>query len=141
MNEIIELLEEKNRCLERFYLLNESELIRFTEGDFNQLESFYASREGILDMVHRVDSMIEESNQIPLDVSQISSSYKKEVLNLLNQKNELVTRILSQDLQVLSCIEDAKSGIIKELQKVKTTRRALGSYKSGEVRHRLNEKA
>ena len=65
---------------------------------------------------------------------------KKKMVQALDTKNELVTRILSQDLQILSFIEDAKSEIIKELTVLQTSKKALRSYKSGRDKRRVNEK-
>jgi hypothetical protein len=53
----------------------------------------------------------------------------------------LVTRILAQDLQVLSLIEQAKSNIIKELRSVQAGKKAVGAYKSPTQSNKLDEKA
>jgi hypothetical protein len=63
------------------------------------------------------------------------------VLTAMNVKNDLVTRILAQDLQILSVIEQAKSEIIKELRQVQSAKKAVGAYKSGDARNKLDEKA
>jgi hypothetical protein len=50
---IIELLKEKNSCLEKFYRLNEAELENFAANDFNNVERFYANREGLLMIIKK----------------------------------------------------------------------------------------
>lgn len=140
MERIVELLTEKNNCLEKFYRLNETELMNFSEGNFENLETFYNSRETILEMVQAVDRMIDSVNQIEDVHGNIDDDSKKKIINALSYKSELVTRILSQDLQILSFIETAKSDIIKELAQVRAARKALAGYQSsGSVAKRLEE--
>jgi len=141
MKSIIDLLTEKNNCLEKFYRLNEAEIEKFAMGEFEKVELFYASREGLLDIIKKIDDMIETANDIPLDAVDIEPQMKKAVLSALHYKNDLVNRILEQDLRILSAIEDAKSNIIKELSQVRTVKKAIGSYKSGNKNTRLDEKA
>ena len=128
---IVALLKEKNNHLEKFYRLNESAQMLFEKDNFDDLENFYNSREGILTMILKIDDMIERSNQSIDESYELSSQGKQEVIDELNYKNELVNRILAQDLQILSIIEQAKSDIIKELSQLRASRKAVGSYKSG----------
>ena len=134
MDRVIELLNDKIRYLEKFYRLNEDELINFSEGDFNNLEVFYNSRETILQMIQRIEKMINENNLLDYNPLLIESEEKAAIIRALDYKNDLVSQILSQDLQILSCIENAKSGIIKELSQVRTSRKAMRGYNSGSVR-------
>lgn len=141
MQQIVELLTEKNQYLEKFYRLNEGEILSIAQGDFENLENFYQSRDGILNMIFKIDELVEKANAGFDDSVQIEPSQKKSILLALDYKNELVNRILAQDLQILSCIESAKSGIIKELAQVRATKKALGSYKSGAETKTLDEEA
>lgn len=139
MQDIIQLLKEKNQHLEKFFELNEQEMLSFNDGNFDNLEVFYQSRETLLEIIHILDGRIEKSNQVETAPISISDKQKVEILKALDKKNELVTGILSQDLQILSCIESAKSSIIKELSQTRVTKKAIGSYKSGEPNKRLDE--
>lgn len=141
MREVINLLNQKNHHLERFHRHNETEILNFMEGNFDNLERFYNSREVILDIISCIDKMIEGAQPKEPVASGVSSESKREIIGALDRKNDLVTQILSQDLQVLSLIESAKSGIIKELAQVKTAKKAVGSYKSGDRKGQLDEKA
>lgn len=141
MDTIINLLKDKNYHLEKFYQLNESELLNFTESNFDNLEIFYQSRETILDLVRCIDRLIDAASLAHSDPGKISDQNKKDVMRAMSAKTELVTRILSQDLQILSVIERAKSDIIKELRQVQSAKKAVGAYKSGDARSKLNEKA
>ena len=140
MENIIELLKEKNHFLEKFSKLNETELVKFDEGDFDSLEKFYSSRERLLAIVGQLDFMIEQQSSVEF-YEDISKDKKSEVVRVFDHKNALVTKIVSQDLQILSCIDNEKSQIIKDLSNLKTSKKVLGSYKSGGKTNSLDEKA
>lgn len=141
METIINLLKDKNYHLEKFHDLNAAELMNFGEGNFDNLEVFYQSRETILDLVRCIDRLIDAATEAQGESLTPSDSEKREISACMNMKNELVTRILSQDLQILSMIEQAKSNIIKELRQVQSAKKAVGAYKTGDVRNKLDEKA
>lgn len=141
MQVIIDLLNEKNFCLEKFVRVNENEIANFTAGNFDNLEDFYASREGLLEIIKRIDFLLDEKNQVPVDAASISDEFKKEILDAQKSKNELVTQILKQDLEILSALESAKSEMIRELGSVRGNKKAIGSYKSGLSTSRLDEEA
>ena len=136
MHRIINLLNQKNHYLEKFYSLNEEELLNFAKNDFDHLESFYQTREEILNVIRYVDDEIEKAETVEL-----SAKEKSQVNEALVTKDEYVARILSQDLEILSCIESAKSSIIRELQEIKKAKKAVGSYKSKIIVNRLDEEA
>ena len=139
MIQIINLLNHKNHFLEKFYSLNENELLNFARNDFSNLESFYQTREKILETIRYIDSEIDQLQQNP-DL-QPSGDQKREASTALAIKEEYVSRILAQDLEILSCIESAKSSIIRELQEIRKARKVVGSYKSRQFTNRLDEEA
>jgi hypothetical protein len=141
MQTTIELLTEKNHCLEKFFRLNEAELMNFSAANFDHLEVFYANREGLLEIIKRIDMLIDEANQTPVDIASVTPEFKRQILANLQHKNNLCTKILAQDLEILAAIENAKSDIIRELSQVRVTRKAIGSYKSGPTAARLDEEA
>lgn len=128
MTSIIDLLTEKNGLLEKFYKINEQALEKFLAGNFEGLEAFYEGREGLLTIIKKIDEKIESMNQIVIDKSQIDNAIKRVILSALEYKNELVSRILEQDLKLLSAIEMEKSSLIKELTQVRTARKAVSAY-------------
>lgn len=138
---VVELLCEKNFYLEKFYSLNESQL-EFIEGrKFDGLETFYRTRDGILDIIRKIDELVESSDDMPKDANAVDPILKKQIVECLQIKNNLVTKILEQDLKILSAIEQAKSYVIKELAQVRGARKAIGAYKSGQANKRLDEEA
>jgi hypothetical protein len=129
MEKLLNLMTEKNHYLEKFYSLNAEELVNFGDGNYENVESFYRARDKILDLIRTIDEMIDaESKTTALP---LTTGSKADVEKLLTQKDEWVTAILSQDLQVLSWIEKEKSKIIKELQVVGKAKKAVAGYHSG----------
>jgi hypothetical protein len=141
MENIISLLQDKNYHLQRFHEMNETELMNFVEGKFDNLEVFYNSREAILDLIRCIDRLIEQCNLIEINPESVSSEQRRHIGQALAKKNDLVTKILAQDLQILSVLEATKSNIIKELSQVRATRKAVGAYKSSGPDPRLDEEA
>ena len=132
MIRLIQFLNEKNHFLEKFYTLNESEITRLEAGKFDDLELFYNQREDLLKIIKYIDAEIHKAHMLHKDiVGQFSEEQKTEIRESMRTKEAYVRRILEQDLQVLGMIDDAKSMIIKELQGMQKTRRALTGYKSG----------
>lgn len=139
MTRIISLLNEKNHYLEKFYALNEVELVNFAQGQFDNLESFYQTRERILDVLKYVDAQIDRAHNEIDPAAAVAAEERQSLKEALNIKDEYVTRIIEQDIQVLACIETAKNSIIRELQDVRRNRKAIGGYKSKTFNQRLDE--
>jgi len=139
MLRIISLLNQKNHYLEKFYSLNETELLNFSAGDFGRLEDFYQTREKILEMIKYLDQELDRTQSEALPPA--TNDHKRDIREALAIKEEYVNRILSQDLEILSCIESAKSNIIRELQDIRRTKRAVNGYKSKMRDQQLDEEA
>jgi hypothetical protein len=133
---IISLMNEKSHYLEKFFAINEKELKLFLVDQFDGLDYFYESREKILEIIKYIDSQIEVASQ---EVTEMTAAEKALIKKAMNTKDRYVDEILRQDLQVLSCIESAKNGIIKELQTLKKSKKAVGGYKVPSFIKRLNE--
>lgn len=140
MEKLVNLMQEKNHYLEKFYSLNADELVNFGDGNFENVESFYRARDKILDLIRTIDEMIDAEAKVT--PTPLTAEAKTVVEKLLVQKDEWVTAILAQDLQVLSWIEKEKSNIIKELQTVGKAKKAVNGYHSGaKPASRVDEKA
>ncbi len=138
MLRIIDLLNHKNHYLEKFYSLNETEILNFSKSDFSHLEAFYQDREKILETIRYIDEQIDSEQT---RIFEVNVAHKRSIAEALAIKEEYVSRILAQDLEILSCIESAKSSIIRELQDIRKARKAVGSYKSKTFNNRLDEEA
>ena len=138
MLRIITLLEQKNHYLEKFYTLNENELLHFANGKYGHLDEFYQHREAILNTIRYIDTELEKVHH---EADSVSADQKRRIAENLAIKEEYVNRILAQDLEILACIENEKSSIIRELQEIRRTKKAVGSYKSRTPQRRLDEEA
>jgi len=131
MIRIVSLLEEKNQYLEKFYKLNESELVELADNSYDNIENFYAAREGILKMVEKIDQLIEEQVKFnELDIKQASGLLKKRIVKAFAYKVEIVNLVLSQDLQIISYIEKAKNELIEELSSVRKEKTVMKAYRA-----------
>ncbi len=139
MDKIITLLKERNKFLAKFSALNIAEMQKLTAGNFEQIDSFYATREGLLEIIKQVEGMIEKRLSFLGDFSNVSPSIKKLVLSLLKERDQLVGQILNQDLEILGCIDQAKNTIIEELQTLRKNRKVIGSYKTGNRNNLVDE--
>jgi len=139
MQRIVTLMNEKNHYLEKFYTLNEKELVNFAQGQFDNLEHFYQAREGMLEVIKYIDSQIEKVQTETADGEALEAGLKKILREAMAAKDEYVARIIEQDIQVLSCIEMAKNSIIRELQDVRKNKKGIGNYKAKTFHQRLDE--
>lgn len=135
---LVELLDEKNQYLEKFFELNEAELHNFADGLFDNVEVFYQSREKILDIVRCIDGLVDDEVAALKD-HVVTTHLRAEIQDLMDQKDRLAKQILAQDLRVLSAIEDEKSNIIRELKSTRQSRKVVGAYHSGKTAHQLDE--
>lgn len=134
MIRIIQLLNEKNHFLEKFYSLNENQIIQLQVGNFEHIERFYNQREDLLKILKYVDAEIYKAHLLYKDVTGLfDAGQKVQIKECLRDKETYVKKILEQDLIVLGLIDEAKSQIIRELQDIKKSSRALAGYKSNDI--------
>ena len=141
MQRTIKLLKEKNHCLERFYETNEVELANFARRNFDGIESFYATRDSLLELIRDIDSRIDQENRRTNDQHTPSKNEKIQIELMLKEKNQWVKAILAQDLHILSSVEKEKSSIITELRNTSRAKKVVGAYHSGSQAGQLDEKA
>ncbi len=142
MRRIVLLLNEKNHYLEKFYALNEKELKNFVLGNFETLEAFYETRERILEIIRYLDSQVDGVRlEFEMESRETPAEFKQLLREALSIKELYVKKIIEQDLSVLSCIESAKSEIIRELQDIRKNKKAVAGYKTPTFRQRLDEEA
>lgn len=126
MEILIDLMNRKNSFLEKFYTINEAELINFSADDFANLESFYQCRENILRLITRLDEQMDNlikslDHELPLEA-------RKKIEDCLGEKDEWAKKIVDQDLQIITQIEKKKSGIITELRAIQLGKAANKAY-------------
>lgn len=135
-----DLLDSKNHLLEEFLSLNEKELVNFEAGNFDRLDDFYFSREGLLDLIKYVDQEIEVL--IPNSVQNGSApeqDMKLAIDEALRIKDQYVERIVAQDLRILATIDLAKKEVLREMADLRKSKKAVGSYRSKDFSNILDE--
>lgn len=130
MIRLVQLLNEKNHFLEKFYSLNEAQIARLEAGLFDQIENFYNQREDLLKIIKYIDAEVLKAHGLHKEMSGVFADDEKAgIRSALRAKEAFVSRILEQDLLVLGLIDDAKSQIIRELKDISKHRQALNGYK------------
>lgn len=128
MERLLTLMIERNKYLEKYYNLNEREIRLFKLANFQSLDAFYDTRQAILEVISALDSKIDEelkSSKIE-DVDQ----YQNEIAELLTLKDEIIERILDQDLQIISLVENEKSKVLNDLNETRKNRKVMNAYGS-----------
>ncbi len=131
LSRTVDLLRQKNHCLEKYYWINETEMVKMKVGDFDSIEEFYFARNRILEAINLLDDELakltqQQSHAVP------SLGTAAEVEAILQAKDELVRSILDQDMQILGLVDREKSEIIRELKSTQTTKKAVGAYAQSE---------
>lgn len=130
MEEILGLLKERNTFLRQFYSINRTEMFRFEEGDFSRIEYFYKSRDNILDMISHLEKELDGRLGILEAADDVPKDLKTQIRTELDFKDNVITQILDQDLEILAKIDGAKNKIIKDLQEVAKVKNGLNGYHS-----------
>lgn len=136
MKRLLELMDQKNHYLEKFYTINETHLDHFLKNRFELINDFYNSRENILEILKYIDQEIRvvsysTAQETMLDVQKLKSS--------LSVKDTFVQKIIEQDIDILSCIESAKNSIIMELKEVRRGKKIINAYKTPTFKENLSE--
>lgn len=139
MERVITLLQQKNHFLEKFYTLNESELLSFAQGNFDDIELFYQNRERIIEAIQYIDTEIQKINGVANEAFVLSMTEKQMMKEAMAIKEEYVHRIIAQDLEILASIEKAKSQIIRELQDLQKGKKGISGYRTSSLGSRLDE--
>ncbi len=141
MDEVLNILKERNSFLKQFYTINKSEMFRFEEGDFSRIEYFYKSRDNILDMISHLEQQLDAKLGILESSESVPAELKKHIRHELDFKDTVITEILDQDLEILSKIDGAKNKIIKDLQEVAKVKNGISGYHSEAVSKKQKGKA
>ncbi|MGE3972896.1 MAG: hypothetical protein AB7F59_00065 [Bdellovibrionales bacterium] len=133
MEQVLKLIKERNSYLRKFYTINKAELFRLNEGDFTRLEFFYKNRENLLEMVAHIERLIDQGIKATPVAQAIKPEMKTSMKEELDFKDQIITEILRQDVDILAIIESTKNQIIKELHGVSKTKQAVSSYHSESI--------
>lgn len=126
MKRLLDLMDQKNHFLEKFYTVNETHLDQFLKNRFEQINEFYDTRENILEILKYIDNEIQTVSSKTTEESILDIQKLKVCLSV---KDTFVQKILEQDIDILSCIEAAKNSIINELKEVRNGKKVISAYK------------
>ena len=135
--DFLTLLKEKNHFLDKFYELTVDKAPEFKKGNFEALEYFYQNRENILNIIEELDTRINLAG----DEVQFNDEIEKAIEIEMVRRDFIVKRILHSDIEILSCLDQEKSNILRELQGMKKNRKAFSGYKLKTHRLILDEEA
>lgn len=131
MIRLVQLMTEKNHFLEKFYTLNEQQIIKLEGGLYEEIERFYNKREDLINILKYIDSEINKAHMQHKDINGVfAETDKKALRECMRVKEMFVAKIIDQDMQVLALIDEAKTKIIRELQDVRLAKKAMNGYKS-----------
>lgn len=130
MDKVIELLKEKNFYLERFLAESRKEKTHFKARRFDNLELLYRKREQILLNIQSIDKRLDNFFEKDTDNTELPPLQSGEVKKLLDVIKTNVRYIMEEDLQIISCIEDEKTKIIREISNTREGRKVLKGYKT-----------
>lgn len=129
VDRIIDLLNEKNNHLQMFHDISEKERKSFKARNFENLSALYEIREDILENIKTIDEKIENYSTT-MGESGLTDAEKNHIKLCLEKKEKIVSKILEQDLMILSCVDNEKSSMIKEMSSMRSSRRLLKAYRT-----------
>lgn len=136
MKRLLDLMDQKNHYLEKFYTINEKHIEQFLKNRFEEINEFYNARENILEILKYIDQEIRIVSHSATEESLLDIQKLK---NCLSVKDTFVQKIIEQDIDILSCIEAAKNSIIAELKEVRMGKKVIAAYKTPTFNESLGE--
>lgn len=128
MEEVLHYLELKNQYYEKFHNITAKFLAQTAENRWDDMEFFVDNRERILNIIRSFDfkiaSLFEAADLAERDLD----IYRPRVKQLLDQRAEWASRIVAQDLELISRIDEMKSDTIRELKRTVETSQHVGSF-------------
>lgn len=130
--EVLNLLQAKNRCLERFLAISLEFEKEAMEKGLEGLGLFETRRDSTLKAIELFDRKITEAVSL-LQPKHKTPELVRKLEALLARKNELIQQILLADQKVIQQIELGKLEVLKDLASSRKSREVLSKFKSGWV--------
>ena len=116
MEEVIRLLELKNRYYEKFYQLTSRFLTGDDEWRWEEMDLMVANRQRILNILRTFDYKIARTFS-EVDSGEVDfEKYRQNVKGLLDKRTQWVNKIVKVDLALISLIDQMKTHTIQELK-------------------------
>lgn len=124
---LINLLENKNKCLRQFLTISEKFLTSSPE-ELLDVTSFYSERDAILKMIAHLDEQISvEANRAS---NSVSEELKNKIRNFIDERVRIVKSILIVDQKIIKFIELEKDRVFTEINETKITKGKMSKFKS-----------
>jgi hypothetical protein len=130
VEKLLMLLKEKNFYLEKFFEESEKERKSFKARKFENLQALYKTRESILLNIADIDEKITSVN---LRKMELDEKTKGELSGILENKKQIISKILDQDLQIISCVEKEKSSIINKISSLREGKMLINKYRQKSI--------
>ena len=128
--DVLALLRSKNRCLEKFRDLSRDFLVDCArKEDFTLIQQFQNRRDSTLKAMELYDRKITEAVKFILDHER-TPELVEAVKSALARKDHFVQEILGLDLEIISRIEEAKNGLLREFASSRKSKESLSKFKS-----------
>ena len=114
MDKVLILLIERNKYIQKLCEVNRREINLITADRFDHVEEFYNIRNHLLDIIQNLEEMLSQA--LEATHLQVTERIRKKIQSILEEKDKTVKKILQQDLEILSVIEQRKNQMIQELQ-------------------------
>lgn len=128
MEEVLHYLELKNRYYEKFHSITAKFLAQTAQGNWDDLEFFVDNRERILNIIRSFDFKIANLFEAADVSGEDVELYRPRVKALLDARTQWADRIVQQDLELISRIDEMKSDTIRELKRSVETAQQLESF-------------
>ena len=127
--DVVGLLESKNRCLRRFLELSSEFLLATDQGNFSGLEAFHTKRDATLKTLELYDKKIAlEIPRIPTQAERTAAANR--VRQILEERDQIVAKILNTDERIICRIEQEKARIAAELASSRKNKTHLNKFRS-----------
>lgn len=132
VEQIVHYLELKNQYYEKFHSMTRKFIESSQKDEWSDLQFFVENRERVLKIIQYFDHKVATLLQAVPSESPEVESHRARVQELMKARYDMGQRILEQDLELISRLEELKSETIRELKKVQDFGQKLHSYASTE---------
>ena len=95
MKTVLDLLQQKNKYLERFEQLSARQYLRLCAGDFTHIRAFSKERQKLLKSIEHIDSFLKQQK-----FNTLNPAHKQSLEQLLEKKKKIIKAILNKDLLI-----------------------------------------
>lgn len=133
------LYSQKKQFLLEFLKVTQEGNHLFSQGLFDSVDEYYFKRDKIIEILEFLNKKIDKLNLEKTPYSTLFSN-SNDLKVLIDEISQITQEILEADLMALNHLDRFKNSIESQIQKLKTSKKVVSSYKSITDHHRLDEK-